>query len=82
MFPRKLIPLVVPMGFVSLHDAAARGVRLPDPAGTPDAAPAGIGLAAVAATTAGNYTTCHEIAERLIALQRWIAEQRAAAAEP
>lgn len=59
---------VVPVGFVRLHDAAAANVPVGDPGGT-DAAPAGVALSAVAATVADNYTTCHENAEQLIALQ-------------
>ncbi|WP_269503720.1 hypothetical protein [Burkholderia sp. IMCC1007] len=58
----------VPVGFVRLHDAAAANVPVGDP-GSTDAAPAGIALSGVAATVAGNYTTCHENAEQLIALQ-------------
>ncbi|KVM74413.1 hypothetical protein WJ60_00055 [Burkholderia ubonensis] len=59
---------VVPVGFVRVHDAAVANVPVGDP-GSADAAPAGIALSAVAATVAGNYTTCHENTEQLIALQ-------------
>ncbi|HEJ2438996.1 TPA: hypothetical protein SLZ45_000437 [Burkholderia multivorans] len=59
---------VVPVGFVRVHDAAAANVPVGDP-GSADAAPSGVALSAVAATVAGNYTTCHENAEQLIALQ-------------
>ncbi|MBJ9626042.1 hypothetical protein KTD17_18400 [Burkholderia multivorans] len=59
---------VVPVGFVRVHDAAAANVPVGDP-GSADAAAAGVTLSAVAATVAGNYTTCHENAEQLIALQ-------------
>lgn len=59
---------VVPVGFVRVHDGAAGNVPVGDP-GSADAAPSGIALSAVAATVAGNYTTCHENAEQLIALQ-------------
>ncbi|AKA61138.1 hypothetical protein IST4116A_02357 [Burkholderia cenocepacia] len=59
---------VVPVGFVRVHDGAATNVPAGDP-GSADAAPSGIALSAVAATVAGNYTTCHENAEQLIALQ-------------
>lgn len=58
----------VPVGFVRVHDAAAANVQVGDP-GSTDAAPAGIALSAVAGTVADNYTTCHENAEQLIALQ-------------
>ncbi|CAJ9992551.1 signal peptide protein [Burkholderia pseudomallei] len=59
---------VVPVGFVRVHDGAAANVPVGDP-GSADAAPSGVALSAVAATVAGNYTTCHENAEQLIALQ-------------
>ncbi|WP_367190092.1 hypothetical protein [Burkholderia sp. Ed8] len=59
---------VVPVGFLRVHDGAAANVPVGDP-GSADAAPSGIALSAVAATVAGNYTTCHENAEQLIALQ-------------
>ncbi|VWC54932.1 hypothetical protein BLA18110_00158 [Burkholderia lata] len=59
---------VVPVGFVRVHDGAAANVPLGDP-GNADAAPSGVALSAVAATIADNYTTCHENAEQLIALQ-------------
>ena len=61
---------VLPRGFVRLHDAAAAG-RSPEPAGSSDAAPAGIALSTVAGTVADNYERCHENAEQLIALQAW-----------
>lgn len=59
---------VVPVGFVRVHDSAAANVPVGDP-GSSDAAPSGVALSAVAASVAGNYTTCHENAEQLIALQ-------------
>ncbi|KGE07970.1 signal peptide protein [Burkholderia gladioli] len=59
---------VVPVGFVRVHDGAAANVPVGDP-GSADAASSGIALSAVAATVAANYTTCHENAEQLIALQ-------------
>lgn len=63
----------VPVGFVRVHDAAAEG-HLPDPpAGDPDAPAPGLALSDVADTVAGNYGTCHETAEQLIALQAWVA---------
>ncbi|MDR8106980.1 hypothetical protein KPB04_35255 [Burkholderia cenocepacia] len=59
---------IVPVGFVRVHDGAAANVPVGDP-GSADAAPSGVALSAVAATVAHNYTTCHENAEQLIALQ-------------
>jgi len=64
---------VLSRGFVRLHDAAATG-SVPDPAGSADAAPAGIALSAVAGSVAENYQRCHENAEQLIALQSWVVE--------
>ncbi|UEP28267.1 hypothetical protein [Burkholderia sp. B21-007] len=58
----------VPVGFVRVHDGAAANMPVGDPRGA-DAAPSGIALSAVAATVTGNYTTCHENAEQLTALQ-------------
>lgn len=62
----------VPGRFRVYYDAAANGV-LPDPAAIPDAAPAA--LADVASTTATNFGTCHEIAQRLTSLQEWVRAQ-------
>ncbi|RBJ62603.1 hypothetical protein C3L29_041995, partial [Pseudomonas sp. MWU12-2534b] len=58
----------VPVGFVRVHDGAAANVPVGDPRDA-NAAPSGVALSAVAATVADNYTTCHENAEQLIALQ-------------
>lgn len=79
----KEVPVYVPIqadaactinrGFVRLHDAAAAG-ELPEPAGNADASAAGLALSAVATTVTTNYQTCHENAEKLRALQKWIRE--------
>jgi len=79
----KEVPVYVPVqadaactinrGFVRLHDAAAAG-ELPEPARDVDAAPADLALSAVAGTVAANYQTCHENAEQLRALQKWVGE--------
>ncbi|MFG0552156.1 hypothetical protein [Pseudomonas sp. yb_9] len=65
---------VVPVGFARVHDATAAGLPAPEPARTADEAPSGIALSAVAETTAGNYATCNETAERLIGLQELVRE--------
>lgn len=65
---------VVPAGFARVHDAAAANLPAPEPLGAADEAPSGIALSAVAETTAGNYATCNETAERLIGLQELIRE--------
>ena len=62
----------IPAGFVRVHDAAAQGVPLGEPAGDPDAPAAGVTLSAVADTVAGNYTACHEAGAQLTALQAWL----------
>lgn len=66
-------------GFVRLHDAAAKSLPAPDPAGDADAAPSGVALSAVAATTVENYTTCNANAERLSKLQALLLEYQARA---
>lgn len=68
----------VPAGFVRVHDAAAQNLPVSRTAGDPDAPAPGLALSAVAATVAGNYATCHEIREQLIALQDWVRSVRAA----
>lgn len=62
----------VPVGFVRLHDSAAQNMPLGQPPANPDAPAPGLALSAVAATVAGNYTTCHETAQQLSALQDWV----------
>lgn len=62
----------VPVGFVRVHDSAAQNLPLDYPPGDPDAPAPGLALSAVAAAVAGNYTTCHETAAQLTALQDWV----------
>lgn len=73
--------VAVPVGFVWLHDAAARGQPLaavpPGPPGAADA-PSGLALSAVAATVVDNYGTCHVLREQVLGWQSWYAEQKAA----
>jgi hypothetical protein len=71
---------VVPRGFVRVHDGAASN-EVPGPAADSDADPSGVALSTVAEITAENYGTYHEVAEQLKALQKWVAEQQAAAKE-
>lgn len=63
----------LPGGFRVLHDAAASQSEFPDPTRAVDARPASV--EDVAATVAENYTTYHEVAEQLIALQSWVKQQ-------
>lgn len=62
----------IPVGFVRLHDSAAQNLPLGPPTGNPDAPAPGLALSTVATTVAGNYTTCHETAQQLSALQEWV----------
>lgn len=74
---------VVPAGFVRVHDAAAAGRPVPDPAGLADDAPSGLELSAVAATVAENYgDVCAANARQLSDLQAWVREQQRLANEP
>lgn len=67
---------IINTGFVRVHDAAAQGIPISGTAGAADAAPSGVALSAVAATTTGNYGTCHLIREQVVGLQDWIRRQR------
>jgi hypothetical protein len=59
----------LPGGFRLLHDAAATGNPLPNPAAIADAAP--VSAQTVAGTVSENYESCRADAERLTALQAW-----------
>ena len=72
----QLVPLDSPLlsgGFRVLHDSAARGEPVEDPAGAAAAAPP-VGAAALAGTVARNYEACRANAEQLTALQAIIKE--------
>lgn len=58
-------------GWVYLHDASVRGDD-PDPSRVTDASPSGIADNLALAVVTGNYATCREISEQLIALQEWV----------
>lgn len=68
----------VPVGFVSVHDAAAGNLPLNRPAGDPDAPAPGVALSAVAATVVDNYGTCHELRAQVIGLQDYVRVLQAA----
>ncbi len=68
---------VIPRGFARLHDAASAN-QIPGPAGSADAAPAGIELSTVAATVIDNYERCHENSTTLTGLQEWVLAQQSA----
>jgi hypothetical protein len=61
-------------GWVRLHDAAAAGV-VPKAASDPDAAGAGIASTEALRTVTGNYSSYHQVADRLSALQAWVRGQ-------
>lgn len=63
----------LPGGFRLLHDAAAAGAELPDPAGIPDAAP--VSAQDAARVVAENYGICRADQERFRGLQEWVSEQ-------
>ena len=64
-------------GFVRVHDAAAKSLPAPEPAGAADEAPSGVALSAVAATAAENYTSCNANAEQLTQLQSLLLQYQA-----
>lgn len=75
----------LPVGFVRVHDAAARGLDLsdvPDPAGRPDDAASGVAASDAAAVIAGNYGACRADAQRLADLQAWDRAVAAAQTSP
>lgn len=72
----------LPVGLVRVHDAAAAGRPLPEPAGEPDGAAGDLEASDVApswlaATIAENYGTCRLDQSRLADLQDWIRRQQA-----
>lgn len=73
---------VVPVGFVRLHDAAAAGSAIPEPAGVADDAPSGVALSAIAATVAGNYGDYQAVSRQLTDLQDWVRQQQAVTNAP
>ena len=65
----------VPVGFVRVHDAAARGEALPDAPGSVVDSPSGIGLPAVADTVAANYAECRIWRDTVIGWQSWYSNE-------
>tara|TARA_R110000868_G_scaffold353631_2_gene614807 strand:- start:185 stop:721 length:537 start_codon:yes stop_codon:yes gene_type:complete len=61
-------------GYLRLHNAAATDT-VPAPTHPADGAASGLRLSQTLGVVAGNYSTCHETAARLIALQEWVREQ-------
>lgn len=73
---------VVPVGFVRVHNAAANQVPLSGAPSAADDRPSGVALSAVASTISVNYGQYAAVVEQLKALQEWVREQQAAAAQP
>ena len=76
------VRFALPAGLVRVHDAAARGDPLPDPAREPDAAagslePSDVPPSRLATVIALNYGTCRADQARLAGLQGWIRQQQA-----
>jgi plasmid stability protein len=67
--------VLVPLGFVRLHDAAAQGV--PAPASGPDETPSGVPLSAVAETVVANYGAAWECRAEAAAWRDWYMKQAA-----
>lgn len=67
---------ILPKSFVVLHDSAAKNT-VPGATGDTDAATdSGIKLSTATKTITGNYGTCWEWKEQVIALQEWIKAQQ------
>ena len=64
-------------GWVYAHDASAASGDA-DPARASDASPSGIKDNEALLTIFSNYSRCEQNAEQLIALQKWIADNKAA----
>lgn len=67
--------VVVPVGFVRMHDAAALGSALPGAPDGPIEAPSGVALSAVAETVVDNYGACHVIEAEALAWRGWYVRQ-------
>ncbi len=77
----------LPVGLVRVHDAAAAGIPLSEPAGEPDDAawtlePSGIPPSRLATVIAENYGVCLGDAARFSALQDWVRQQQAVSNAP
>ncbi|NDB57686.1 hypothetical protein EB001_04500 [bacterium] len=65
---------IVPKSFVLLHNSAAKN-EVPDTSTGIDGSASGTNLSAVGETISINYNNYHQLAERLRALQDWVAQQ-------
>lgn len=64
-------------GWIHLHDAAAK-LANPDMKLASDQSPSGVMDNAALAVVMSNYATCKKNSEQLIALQKWVSDNRAA----
>lgn len=64
-------------GWIHLHDAAAR-LANPDMQLASDRSPSGVMDNSALAVVMSNYAICKQNSEQLVALQRWVTENRAA----
>ncbi len=67
----------IPHGFVSVHNAAAHSLPVPEPAKHSNDAPSGIDLTTATETIAENYIRCADNTDKLIALQHWVNRMQA-----
>ena len=65
----------LPNGWVSIHNSSANGIHA-DTTSASDGTPSGINTSEALGGIVENYGTCHETAEKLKALQKWIREQK------
>ncbi len=71
---------VMSNGWVYTHDVSARADNA-DPTRASDATPSGIADTTALVGIIGNYSRCQQNAEQLIALQKWITDNKAAIEE-
>jgi hypothetical protein len=64
----------LPNGWVSIHNSSANGLYA-DATQAADGTPSGINTSEALGGIIQNYGTCHETAEQLKSLQKWIREQ-------
>ena len=65
----------LPNGWVHIHNSSAAGLHA-DTSSAADGTPSGINTSEALGGVVENYGSCHENAEKLKALQKWIREQK------
>jgi hypothetical protein len=66
----------LPHGWVHIHNSSANGLHA-DTTSAADGTPSGINTSDALRGIVQNYGTCHETAEQLKSLQKWVREQQA-----